>query len=203
MHNPTYKGIWMSHLIAICLFSLTMSITPGPVNIVAFSTSANHGFKRALPFVSGATIAFTLLLAALGAGVASFLSQHTEVLEFLGYGGSVFLCYMGYQIAISGAELSKDQRPPATFSDGTFLQLLNPKAWAACLAGITGFKLGGDTDLLIKFVSIYFVICYLAIALWALIGSHAKVLLRTPKQLQILNIAMGGSLVLLALYMQI
>ncbi len=192
----------MSTLLAMCLFSLTMSITPGPVNIIVCSTSINHGFKRALPFVSGATMAFTLLVAALGAGVGSFLSQYPTVLELLGYCGGAFLCYIGYQIAISDAVVSKAQKPPATFLDGALLQLLNPKAWAACLAGITTFKLGGNTDLLIKFVGIYFVICYLAIALWALVGSHAKILLQTPKHIEMLNIVMGGGLILLALYMQ-
>ncbi|EXV31205.1 putative membrane protein [Acinetobacter baumannii 24975_5] len=44
------------------LFSFAMSITPGPVNTVILSTSLNHGLKRSLPYISGATIGFTLLL---------------------------------------------------------------------------------------------------------------------------------------------
>jgi len=52
----------MSILIAMCIFSLTMSISPGPMNMVIVSSGANHGVRWTMPFVSGATIGFTLLL---------------------------------------------------------------------------------------------------------------------------------------------
>jgi threonine/homoserine/homoserine lactone efflux protein len=53
-------------MFAMLMFSLTMSISPGPVNMVIISSS--HGFRKTLPFVSGATIGFTLLLILVGFG---------------------------------------------------------------------------------------------------------------------------------------
>ena len=52
-----------------------MSITPGPVNTVILSTSLNHGLKRSLPYISGATIGFTLLLIFMAFGLQSLLTQ--------------------------------------------------------------------------------------------------------------------------------
>ncbi|EPP7098025.1 LysE family transporter, partial [Klebsiella michiganensis] len=43
-----------------------MSISPGPVNMVIISSGANHGFRKTLPFISGATTGFTLLLILVG-----------------------------------------------------------------------------------------------------------------------------------------
>lgn len=44
------------------IFSLTLSFSPGPVNMVIISSGAVNGFKKTFSFVSGATTGFTLLL---------------------------------------------------------------------------------------------------------------------------------------------
>ncbi|MCO1335598.1 hypothetical protein MO867_14765 [Microbulbifer sp. OS29] len=59
----------MSLFLAMFGFSLAMPITPGPVNMVIISSGVNHGFSRTLPFVSGATVGFTLLLSMIGFGL--------------------------------------------------------------------------------------------------------------------------------------
>jgi len=193
----------MSVLIAMCVFSLAMSVTPGPVNLITFSTGVNHGFRKAFPFVSGATFGFTLLLTAIGAGLGNLLMHYAYILRLLGYAGAAFICYMGYKIATQGTAVTTDRKPPATFMKGAFLQWLNPKAWAACLAGVVTFQLADNYSLLLQFVSIYFVICYLAIALWAFAGSHATTFVQNPKHLKALNVLMGTGLILLAVYLQL
>ena len=60
-----------------------MSITPGPVNTVILSTSLNHGLKRSLPYISGATIGFTLLFDFMAFGLQSVLNQFPVVLKIL------------------------------------------------------------------------------------------------------------------------
>lgn len=72
------------------LFSFAMSITPGPVNTVILSTSLNHGLKRSLPYISGATIGFTLLLIFMAFGLQSVLTQFPFVLKILAVCGTLF-----------------------------------------------------------------------------------------------------------------
>lgn len=52
----------MTLIIAMSLFALSMSISPGPVNLITFSSGLNYGFLPSLPFVAGAALGFTLLL---------------------------------------------------------------------------------------------------------------------------------------------
>ena len=52
----------MSLIIAMCLFAVSMSISPGPVNLVTFSSGLNYGFVPTLPFVAGAALGFAVLL---------------------------------------------------------------------------------------------------------------------------------------------
>ncbi|MDA7569509.1 hypothetical protein N9D02_10875 [Emcibacteraceae bacterium] len=36
----------LAFVIATCAYSLSMSITPGPTNIIMMTTGVNHGFVR-------------------------------------------------------------------------------------------------------------------------------------------------------------
>jgi threonine/homoserine/homoserine lactone efflux protein len=193
----------MSVIFAMCLFSLSMSISPGPVNLITLSTGANHGFKNAMPFVSGATLGFTLLLLMVGLGIGGLASHIQVLLDLLGYGGAAFICYMGYKTLVSKPEIEIEiqRKTVPAFYQGFLLQWLNPKAWVACISGISAFNLADSLPMLAIFVSLYFVICYASIASWALVGDKIKILLTKPGYLHIFNTFMGGALILVALYL--
>lgn len=191
----------MSSILAMCLFSLSMSISPGPVNLITLSTGANHGLRRALPFVSGATIGFTLLLLLVGLGLGGLAADYGLFLDSLGYGGAALICYMGFKIATSDPKIEIARAEVPGFVQGFLLQWLNPKAWAASIAGVSAFDLAGAHARLGLFVLLYFAICYLGIGCWAVVGDRIHLIFRTPRSLKAFNLVMGGGLVLVALYL--
>jgi len=191
----------MSLLIAMCLFSLSMSFSPGPVNLIVLSTGASHGFQKALPITSGATIGFTLLLLLTGLGLENFAARSEAFFDILAYGGTGFICYIGFKILTSDTKLVTTAEKPASFMTGFIMQWVNPKAWGACLAGISAFNAVHSLSILATFVSIYFVVCYVSIAAWAMMGAKVSHLLQTPRNLKIFNTVMGISLIFVALYL--
>ncbi len=191
----------MSIILAMSLFSLSMSISPGPVNFITLSTGANHGFRSAVPFVSGATIGFTLLLLLIGMGLGQLAADYAALLDLLGYGGSALICYMGYKIATSDPSLDIRKETAPSFLQGFLLQWLNPKAWAACLAGVSAFDLAGAHARLALFVGLYFVICYIGVGSWAVVGDRIHLIFRGPRRLKLFNVCMGAGLILVALYL--
>lgn len=193
----------MSMILAMGVFSLAMSISPGPVNFITLANGMNYGFRGALPFVSGATLGFTLLLTVIGLGVGRLLTQNPTAFMMMGYMGTAYICFMGYKVATAKVTTGNHTQPSASFLDGVLLQWLNPKAWTACIAGIAAFKLNDHTSLLWQFVGIYFIVCYVGIATWAYIGSHTKALFKNPLHLKRLNVVLGGGLILLAMYLLI
>jgi threonine/homoserine/homoserine lactone efflux protein len=58
-----------SLLLSMAGFALAMSISPGPVNLVALGTGARYGFTASLRHVVGATLGFILLLLLMGLGL--------------------------------------------------------------------------------------------------------------------------------------
>lgn len=95
----------MSLLIAMISFSLAMSISPGPVNMVIVSSGASYGIRKTFSFVSGATIGFTLLLLFIGLGFYKVMDLYPSFLEYLAISGSLFIIYMGYLMVSSKPEL--------------------------------------------------------------------------------------------------
>lgn len=192
----------MSQVLAMTVFAFTMSISPGPVNVITFSNGINYGFRSSLPFVSGATLGFTSLLAMIGLGLASIMRAIPNLDLVLGTAGSLFLVYIGYKIAFSKASnLQSEQGTPSSFMEGAILQWLNPKAWAACMAGVSAFNVAQAWTDLLLFIVIYFLVCYLSIAAWALAGQQTQHLVKDIKFLKYLNFFMGASLIALASFL--
>ncbi|MDK2123069.1 LysE family translocator [Parachitinimonas caeni] len=183
------------------MFSLTMSISPGPVNMVIVSAGANHGFWRTLPFVSGATIGFTLLLVFVGFSLMQVISGYPGLMLAMELVGSAFIIHVGYKIAASSPDLILEKRGVPTFMQGFLLQWLNPKAWIACAAGAALFTDPASHTTLLAFIAVYFLICYASLAAWAILGDRVSVLLGNHQRIRIFNLLMGGMLIASAVYL--
>ena len=191
----------MALLFAMFMFSLSMSISPGPVNMVIIASGANHGFWRTFPFVSGATIGFTLLLIFVGFWFIQTINHYPLFFDYLSVFGSAFITYIGYRIASSKSELNVEKVAIPNFMQGFLLQWLNPKAWIACASGAALFSTPENYLPLITFISIYFIVCYLSLASWAILGDRVSSLLSTTIRIRTFNTVMGGMLIAVACYM--
>lgn len=179
-------------------FSLAMSISPGPVNMMIISSGINHGFVKTFSFISGATIGFTLLLVLIALGLSNVFTLYPTLFSFLEIIGALFIIYIGYKIITSTGALNlKDkEQKKLKFYEGFLLQWLNPKAWVASISGVSMFAI--DQTSLIIFVIMYFLVCYISLSFWGVLGQKATVFLNTNKRLKIFNMIMGSILILSA-----
>ncbi len=182
----------MSLLIAMFSFSLAMSISPGPVNMVIVSSGASYGIRKTFSFVSGGAIGFTLLLLFVGLGFSKVIDLYPYFLKYLAIAGSLFIVYMGYFMMTSKAELDIKEHKQPTFIQGFLLQWLNPKAWIACMAGVSLFSVPNNHQAFLTFTSVYFVVCYFSLFSWSVLGHKAAVLLSSELRLKLFNQLMGG-----------
>ncbi|MFM0213322.1 LysE family translocator [Paraburkholderia sediminicola] len=194
----------MTVLLSMAAFALASSISPGPVNVVALSTGAQHGFAASMRHVTGATVGFTLLLLLIGLGLHELLAHFPNLIDFVKWAGVGFLLYMAYKLAIDDGKLGADKpnRGPS-FAYGAAMQWLNPKAWLASLAGMGAYAAEGDGRLVWQFTVVYFVVCYLSIASWAYAGTFLRRYLQEPKRVRLFNRAMAALLTASALYLLI
>ena len=191
----------ISLLFSMAGFALAMSISPGPVNLVALGTGARYGFPASLRHVVGATLGFILLLLLMGLGLGGALSRWPLVAGVLHWGGVLFLCYLAWQLLVdSGRVEGVDGGPPA-FWYGALMQWLNPKAWLAASMGMGAYGIAGGVGQIMLFTALYLVICLGSIACWAYAGSRLQGWLVSPRRLRGFNRAMALLLLLSAAYL--
>lgn len=194
----------MTVLLSMAAFALASSISPGPVNVVALSSGAQHGFAASMRHVTGATVGFTLLLLLIGLGLHELLAYFPNLIDIVKWAGVGFLLYMAYKLAVDEGKLGTDKpaRGPS-FAYGAAMQWLNPKAWLASLAGMGAYAADGDGRLVWQFTVVYFVVCYLSIASWAYAGTFLRRYLQEPKRVRLFNRVMAALLAASALYLLI
>lgn len=191
----------MSLIFAMMVFSFVMSISPGPVNIIIVSSSINNGFKASFPFLSGATIGFTCLLGFIALGFINMIEEFPSLFSYLSVFGSIFIAYLGFKILTSHASLQIEQnsKNAPKFYEGFILQWLNPKAWMACVSGVSMFS--SSSYNLMLFILIYFIICYMSLSFWGFLGQKITILFNNEFKLKVLNTIMGVSLIVIAVYL--
>ncbi|TAL61082.1 MAG: LysE family translocator [Legionella sp.] len=188
-------------LLAMLSFSLAMSITPGPVNMIILSSGINYGVKKTIPYVSGATVGFILLLLFIGFGFSQFIKAYPFFLTYLAIAGSVYIVYLGYKIASDKPELKISKNDAPKFYEGFLLQWINPKAWIACVSGASIFSSATSYNPFLMFAMVYFIVCYISLFIWAILGDKVSHLLKDHFRLRQFNFIMGLLLMLTAGYL--
>ncbi|WP_353160672.1 LysE family translocator [Acinetobacter guillouiae] len=195
----------LSLIVSMFIFSLSMSISPGPVNLTILTSSMNYGVKATFAFISGATIGFTLLLASVCFGLYQMIVVYPVLLDVITILGTVLLLWIGLNILRAKGTVissqSQDEVKIPTFIQGALMQWLNPKAWIAAVAGTGLFSTGHIHTVLLVFVVIYFVVCYLSLLLWGIAGEKLASFLNTGNRARLFNIVMGLLLILISLEM--
>src|SRR5580693_5640749 len=128
-----------SLLIAFLLFTLVMSFTPGPNNIMLLSSGLTYGFRRTLPHMAGVIVGGSFMIAAVGIGLGAVFVAYPVLKTILKYAGAAYLIYLAIGIAMSGAtKLGQDnRRGPMTFWGAAMFQWINVKAWVMIIGTIT------------------------------------------------------------------
>lgn len=190
---------------SMIIFSLSMSISPGPVNLTILSTSMNYGFKQSLAFISGATIGFTLLLITVCFGLYQMILLFPILLNIIAILGTVLLVWMGWKIINEKGEAiladEKSLKSVPRFMHGALMQWLNPKAWIAAVSGTALFSTSQNSMDLALFIIIYFIICYISLIIWGIAGDKLARFLNTVHRAKIFNVTMGLVLIMIALEM--
>ena len=181
-------------LLSMAAFALAASLTPGPVNIVALSAGLNHGVRQSLGHITGATIGFTLLLVLVGLGLQSLFEQVPLAGEVLRWGGVAFLLYMAAMLAMSKTHDAHAEPAAApSFWQGALMQWLNPKAWVASAAAVSAYTRDGTGIAVLAII--FFILCYVSISAWAVMGGWLGARLTQAHHLRRLNRIMAALLV--------
>ena len=184
------------------VFTLPVSLLPGPNNLLSAAHSSRHGFNKSLPLISGMVIGWFLLGVVVAFG-ALFIEENENLLRILTYIGVVYIIYLSYQISVSSPVDEKDISDERLgMGTGIVLQVVNGKAFIHLLILMTTFGTVFGTDLVGKMI---IVILNVVIKLvgwfgWASFGSALKEIFSDPKSGILINRILGFSLFCVAIW---
>lgn len=185
-------------LIALVIFAIVSSITPGPNNIMLLASGVQFGLKKTIPHMLGICFGFFILCIAVGLGIGALLQAFPTFHLILKVISAIYLVYLGIKIALSRS-ISDDTASaakPMTFLQASLFQWINPKAWMMAVSAMIMFSSTQYPLLSMLLISIVFAIVNLpCVSVWALFGVLLKRFLSQPHYLKWFNILMGSLLI--------
>jgi threonine/homoserine/homoserine lactone efflux protein len=180
--------------LALLVYALVTSITPGPNNFMLLASGVNFGFRRTVPHMLGIGAGFLVLLLAVGLGLGALLTAFPALHLALKIAGGVYLLYLAWRIAMSRSlsdGKGADARP-MTFLEAAAFQWINPKAWMIAITGMAVYTDPQAPLLSMLVVAVAFAAVNLpSVSTWAAFGSALRGFLADPVRLKWFNIAMG------------
>jgi len=183
---------------ALVLFAFTTSITPGPNNMMLFTSGVNFGFRRTIPHMLGIGAGFLSLLLAVGLGLGAVLHTVPALYTVLKFAGGAYLLWIAWKIG-SSRSLSegKTSAAPMSFLSAAAFQWINPKAWVMAVTAMATYT---NPDLYVVSVLIvglaFALVNVPSVSTWAGFGSALRDWLSDPVRLKWFNITMAVLLVL-------
>ena len=188
---------------ALGIYTLVMSITPGPNNIMLLASGARFGLRRTLPHLFGVNAGFTIQTVAVCAGLGAVLEWMPGLQTWLTWAGVAFMGWLALKLLSAGPVGSASAARPISVVEAMLFQLINPKAWVIALTTASVFMpKSGDFILALAGVTVVLVSINLpCIAVWAAGGSAMRGWLEDARRRLAFNITMAVLLALTALSM--
>lgn len=162
------------------------------------ASGTNFGFARTVPHMLGVAIGFTLMIVAIGAGMATVLALVPGLLGIIKWVSVAYLLYLAWKIATAPARTltGTSGARPMTFLQAAAFQWVNPKAWTMALTAVSVY-LPADNRIvgLLIVAAVFGTINLPSVGLWAAIGVSLRRFLADPRRLRAFNIVAALTLV--------
>jgi len=189
----------MIDVLPMTIYCAVMSITPGPNNMMLTASGARFGYRGTLPQIGGILVGGFVMTAASCLGLGALFVAWPPAQSALRIFGALYLAWLAWRLGgASPGEAGVHQ--PLSFTEGALFQAVNPKGWLkAVTLGSAFMPPGLDPALAAMLVSIVGVVVgFPCVSVWALFGVAIRRYLRDPAHLRAFNLAMAGTLLVLA-----
>ncbi len=187
----------LDDFIALLMFAIANTLTPGPNNLMLLSSSMNFGVKKTLPHYLGICIGCPAMILIVALGLGAIFMEYSWIQSILKVLGSIYMLYLAWQILTSHNKTNASQtRKPVSFLQALLFQWINPKAWLMAVGTVSIFTLSNNylTNALIIGV-VYFIMCIPCTGAWLLGGKLLQRILKKDSHRIWFNIVMALGLV--------
>ncbi|BDU56650.1 LysE family translocator [Limnohabitans sp. TEGF004] len=169
-------------LFALIALATVGTFTPGPNTALSATIAANHGLRRALPFVCAVPAGWGLLLVLNAAGLGVMVLGYPPLRWGLLAAGVLYLLWLAWKLANTQHLSEAAIGPVVGFKHGVMLQFINIKAWFLALSVVSGWVIGHDDTVarLLETLPIFMFFGLTSNLTYAWIGASLRHWLRGP-----------------------
>jgi threonine/homoserine/homoserine lactone efflux protein len=187
----------LNELAALVAFAFVGSFSPGPNNALLWASGISFGFRRTVPQIVGAALGVGALVVGVGAGIGAFLDAVPAAALALKVAGSVYLLYLAWRVAASGAFSRAEVARPLGVWEAVWFQWLNPKAWVFAIALVGTFlpeeihRLAGIAILAVTVLAVVAV----SFTIWAAGGAALARFVAEERRRRVVNLLLAALIV--------
>jgi threonine/homoserine/homoserine lactone efflux protein len=183
--------------LALLVYAVVTSVTPGPNNFMLLASGVNFGFVRTIPHMCGIGFGFFTLLMGVGLGLGALLTAFPQLHLALKIAGGAYLLYLAWKIAMSRSmgDSKSAGAKPLTFVEASLFQWVNPKAWVMAITAMAVYTNPASPFWSMLMVGVVFALTnFPSVSVWAGFGVALRGFLSDPARLKWFNIGMGALL---------
>ena len=169
-------------LFALITLATVGTFTPGPNTALSATIAANHGLRRALPFVCAVPAGWGVLLMLNAAGLGVMVLGYPPLRWGLLAAGVLYLLWLAWKLANTQHLSEAAIGPVVGFKQGVMLQFVNIKAWFLALSVVSGWVIGHNDTItrLLETLPIFMFFGLTSNLTYAWIGASLRHWLRGP-----------------------
>lgn len=188
-------------------YMATMSVTPGPNNLMLAASGVNHGMRRTVPHMLGVSIGFGIQAALVSGTLAWALTWLQAIRLPLMVVGCLYLLWLSWRQLkagrpSAGRPSAGSDAKPLGFLGAALFQWVNPKAWMFALnLGILFLPRDAGLGAILWLAFLSMLVGAPCMAVWAFAGDRLRRWLNQPRALLLFNGTMAVLLALTALWL--
>lgn len=180
-------------------FCFVTSIAPGPNTLMLMNSGISFGLRRTLPFTSGVSLGFTLMLVLMGFCLVAVYALLPGMLVTVKYLGTIYVAYLALKllrvqpmVPIAPGSLSEQ---PVTFQQAAAFQWIRPLTWLTALMGVATY-INPDHQLraVVLMALVFMLVSLAASSCWVLFGTAMHRALCEPWIVSVHKWVMAGLL---------
>lgn len=181
----------------LALFAFVGSITPGPNNLMLWSSGMNFGLRGTVRHLAGVNLGFSSLLLATSVGVGSLFERWPLLTGVLRVIGSLYLLWLAWRILRAGRVDGVERGRPMGFGEAVAFQYVNPKAWVMGITAAGAFLPDGVPPLVggLGLTAVFGAVNLPCICTWAVAGTGMGRLLNDDRSRRLVNTILAMLLV--------
>jgi len=170
-------------------YSVVMTITPGPNNLLLLSSGLNFGLRRTGWHMAGILSGVLLQILIAGAGLGALFVLVPELQTLLKVAGSLYMVWLARRLCLTDTLQASSAPRSIGYGEALVFQFANPKTWIMATTVIAVFVPAGDnySERVLMASLVFAGVALPCIGVWAASGAGLRACIQESATLRRIN----------------